>query len=67
MRAGHHRPGFIDKATFDANRERDCSNTRLRAHELGRAVREGATLLEGIVVCGRCGRAPSPGFIGLLR
>ena len=51
-----HHPGFIDKATFDANRERIAGNTRPRAHEPGGAVREGQALLQGIAVCGRCGR-----------
>ncbi|MCA1701024.1 MAG: recombinase family protein [Actinobacteria bacterium] len=51
-----HHPGFIDKATFEANRERIARNTRPRAHEPGGAVREGAALLQGIAVCGRCGR-----------
>jgi DNA invertase Pin-like site-specific DNA recombinase/uncharacterized protein YndB with AHSA1/START domain len=51
-----HHPGFIDKATFEQNRERIAGNTRPRAHEPGGAVREGAALLQGIAVCGRCGR-----------
>ena len=51
-----HHPGFIDKATFDSNRERIARNTRPRAHEPGGAVREGQALLQGIAVCGRCGR-----------
>jgi DNA invertase Pin-like site-specific DNA recombinase len=51
-----HHPGYIDKATFDANRERIAANTRPRAHEAGGAVREGAALLQGIAVCARCGR-----------
>jgi len=51
-----HHPGFIDKATFEANRERIARNTRPRAHEPGGAVREGAALLQGIAVCARCGR-----------
>jgi DNA invertase Pin-like site-specific DNA recombinase len=51
-----HHPGFIDKATFERNRERIARNTRPRAHEPGGAVREGAALLQGIAVCGRCGR-----------
>jgi DNA invertase Pin-like site-specific DNA recombinase len=51
-----HHPGFIDKATFEANRERIARNTRPRAHEAGGAVREGAALLQGIAVCARCGR-----------
>jgi DNA invertase Pin-like site-specific DNA recombinase len=51
-----HHPGFIDRATFEANRERIARNTRPRAHEPGGAVREGAALLQGLAVCGRCGR-----------
>ena len=51
-----HHPGFIDQATFDRNRERIAGNTRPRAHEPGGAVREGQALLQGIAVCGRCGR-----------
>ena len=51
-----HHPGFIDKPTFENNRERIARNTRPRAHEAGGAVREGAALLQGIAVCARCGR-----------
>ena len=51
-----HHPGYIDRATFEANQTRLASNTRPRAHEPGGAVREGAALLQGIAVCGRCGR-----------
>jgi len=51
-----HHPGFIDRATFEANRERIARNTRPRAHEPGGAIREGAALLQGLAVCGRCGR-----------
>jgi energy-coupling factor transporter ATP-binding protein EcfA2 len=49
-------PGFINRDTFEANRERIAANTRPRAHEPGGAVREGAALLQGLAVCGRCGR-----------
>lgn len=51
-----HHEGFIDKATFEANRKRIAANTRPRAHEAGGAVREGQALLQGIAVCARCGR-----------
>jgi hypothetical protein len=51
-----HHPGFLDRATFEANQQRIARNTRPRAHEPGGAVREGAALLQGIAVCGRCGR-----------
>jgi len=51
-----HHPGYIDKAMFENNRERIAANTRPRAHQAGGAVREGSALLQGIAVCGRCGR-----------
>jgi excisionase family DNA binding protein len=51
-----HHPGFIDKATFEQNQAQLASNTRPSAHEPGGAVREGQALLQGIAVCGRCGR-----------
>jgi DNA invertase Pin-like site-specific DNA recombinase len=51
-----HHPGVIDKATFERNQAQLASNNRPRAHEPGGAVREGQALLQGIAVCGRCGR-----------
>jgi DNA invertase Pin-like site-specific DNA recombinase len=51
-----HHPGFIDRDTFERNKARIARNTRPRAHEPGGAVREGQALLQGIAVCGRCGR-----------
>jgi DNA invertase Pin-like site-specific DNA recombinase len=51
-----HHPGFIDKATFEQNQAQLASNTRPSAHQPGGAVREGQALLQGIAVCGRCGR-----------
>ncbi|MGH2986363.1 MAG: recombinase family protein, partial [Solirubrobacterales bacterium] len=51
-----HHPGFIDRETFERNQARLAANTRPRAHEAAGAVREGAALLQGIAVCGRCGR-----------
>ena len=64
-----HHPGFIDWETFEANRMRIDTNTRPRAHQIadgagdrtdkgptGRAVREGAALLQGLALCGHCGR-----------
>jgi DNA invertase Pin-like site-specific DNA recombinase len=52
---GHHE-GYIDRATFEANQARIGTNVRPRAHQPGGAVREGAALLQGIAVCGHCGR-----------
>jgi DNA invertase Pin-like site-specific DNA recombinase len=51
-----HHPGFIDWATYQANQARIGQNIRPQAHQPGGAVREGAALLQGIAVCGRCGR-----------
>jgi DNA invertase Pin-like site-specific DNA recombinase len=51
-----HHEGFIDWPTFEANQKRLAQNTRPRPHHSGGAVREGAALLQGIAVCGHCGR-----------
>ena len=49
--------GFIDWATWQANQARIGANTRPVAHAAGEgAVREGTALLQGIAVCGDCGR-----------
>src|SRR5215468_4693386 len=52
---GHHE-GFIDWATFEANQARLQSNIRAELHQAGRALREGSALLQGLAVCGNCGR-----------
>jgi DNA invertase Pin-like site-specific DNA recombinase len=51
-----HHKGFIDWETYEANQARLATNTRPRPHNAGGAVREGAALLQGIAICGRCGR-----------
>ena len=51
-----HHPGFIDWATFEANQKRLDANTRPGPHRQGGVVREGCALLQGIGVCGHCGR-----------
>jgi len=60
-----HHPGYIDWETYEANLLRIGTNTRPKAHhadaegsspQAGRAVREGPALLQGLAVCGRCGR-----------
>ena len=53
----NHHQGFIDWSTYEANRSRISANTRPRPHESGSgAVREGTALLQGLAVCGHCGR-----------
>jgi len=51
-----HHPGFIDWATFEANQVRLASNTRPTPHDGAGALREGAALLQGLALCGHCGR-----------
>ncbi|WP_202948155.1 MULTISPECIES: recombinase family protein [Bradyrhizobium] len=48
--------GYIDWNTFEANQKRLAQNIRPRPHLSGGAVREGAPLLQGLAVCGHCGR-----------
>ena len=52
----NHHPGFIDWTPFQANQVRLDSNTRPKPHQIGGAVREGSALLQGIAICGHCGR-----------
>ena len=52
-----HHDGFIDWATWQANQARIGANTHPVAHAAGEgAVRQGTALLQGIAVCGDCGR-----------
>src|ERR1700728_2601439 len=51
-----HHPGFIDWATYQANQARIDSNVHPEPHQAGGAVREGAALLQGLAICGKCGR-----------
>ena len=51
-----HHPGYIDWPTFQATQGRLRSNTHPTPHSGGGPVREGSALLQGIAVCGRCGR-----------
>ena len=59
-----HHPGYIDRATFEANQARIGANSWARAHEPGGAVREGPALLQGVAVCGRCSRKLSVHYQG---
>jgi DNA invertase Pin-like site-specific DNA recombinase len=59
-----HHDGFVDWQTFEDNQARLAANTRPRAHQPGGAVREGAALLQGIAVCGRCGRKLGVSYSG---
>jgi excisionase family DNA binding protein len=51
----HHR-GYIDWETYEAIQARLATNTRPRPHQTSGPVREGDALLQGLAVCGHCGR-----------
>ena len=52
-------PGYIRWDAFLRNQQRLDDNCTTRANERRGAVREGAALLQGVVLCGRCGRRMS--------
>jgi hypothetical protein len=49
-------PGYRTWAQFLQNQERLADNRTVRPEEHRGAVREGAALLQGLVLCGQCGR-----------
>jgi len=51
-----HHAGFINWETFEANQVRIDSNVHPKPNQAGGAIREGSALLQGIAVCGHCGR-----------
>jgi DNA invertase Pin-like site-specific DNA recombinase len=51
-----HHEGFIDWATYEANQTRIGTNVHPQPHQAGGAVREGTALLQGLAICGHCGR-----------
>ena len=51
-----HHTGFIDWATYEANRSRIAANAHPQPHHSAGAVREGSALLQGLATCGACGR-----------
>jgi DNA invertase Pin-like site-specific DNA recombinase len=55
-----HHQGYIDWQTYESNRQRMEENghprVREAAAERSGAVREGRALLQGLVLCGHCGR-----------
>lgn len=54
VRIDEHHPGYISLAEFDANQAR-LRHNRTNAVISG-AAREGAALLQGLLLCGHCGR-----------
>jgi DNA invertase Pin-like site-specific DNA recombinase len=58
VRLDHH-PGYISWKQFLANQRQLDDNRTWRAEEHRGAVRSGPSLLQGIVLCGSCGRRMS--------
>jgi DNA invertase Pin-like site-specific DNA recombinase len=56
-------PGYLSWEQFRRNQERLDDNRTFRPEERRGAVREGAALLQGIVLCGRCGRRMSVRYL----
>jgi DNA invertase Pin-like site-specific DNA recombinase len=56
-------PGYLPWEQFLRNRERLDDNRTFRPEERRGAVRAGAALLQGIVLCGRCGRRMSVRYL----
>jgi DNA invertase Pin-like site-specific DNA recombinase/transposase len=60
-----HHQGFIDWDTYESNRTRIAANTKPRPHQPGSgAVREGSALMQGIALCGHCGRKLNTHYTG---
>jgi len=60
-----HHEGFIDWSTYEANRTRIRANTHPKPHQSGTgAVREGTAVLQGLAVCGHCGRKLNTHYTG---
>jgi DNA invertase Pin-like site-specific DNA recombinase/transposase len=51
-----HHEGYIDWATYEANQKQLAGNIHPQSHQGAGAVREGSALLQGLGVCGHCGR-----------
>jgi DNA invertase Pin-like site-specific DNA recombinase len=53
---GDHHTGYLSWEQFVSNVQQLDANRTYRAEERPGAIREGSALLQGLVVCGRCGR-----------
>ncbi len=56
-----HHDGYITWQRYQANRQRLADNARHRSQDQSPA-REGAALLQGLAICGRCGGSMTPGY-----
>jgi DNA invertase Pin-like site-specific DNA recombinase len=64
VRLENHHPGYISYENYLANREQLRSNWPAPKEDGGRAVREGAALLQGLIRCGKCGRRMQVTYTG---
>src|SRR5664279_3296078 len=63
-----HHEGYIDWPTFEANEVRLAANIHPQSHRAGAGpLREGAALLQGLAVCGHCGRKLHTHYRGRLQ
>jgi DNA invertase Pin-like site-specific DNA recombinase len=63
-----HHPGYIDRETFEMNQQTLARNQTNGPWVVTRgAVREGAALLQGLTLCGRCGRRMTIRYPGRAR
>jgi hypothetical protein len=58
-----HHPGYISWEQFRNNKRQLDDNRTWRPEERRGAVREGSALLQGVVLCGRCGRRMSVRYL----
>jgi len=56
-------PGYLTWAQYQRNQQRLDDNRTVRPDERRGPAREGAALLQGIVLCGRCGRRMSVRYL----
>jgi DNA invertase Pin-like site-specific DNA recombinase len=59
-----HHPGYVSWETYLSNQDKLTANARPPKGDRGGAVREGSALLQGLVVCGKCGRRMLVGYSG---
>jgi DNA invertase Pin-like site-specific DNA recombinase len=57
-------PGYIGWEEFLANQQLLAENRTNESMDAPGAVREGGALLQGLIICGKCGRRMSPRYYG---
>ena len=57
-------PGYITWEEYLSNQQLLAQNQTVDAGAAGSAPREGSALLQGLLICGQCGRHLSPRYVG---